>query len=275
MSFSSLSVRSISSLLIGTSASGRCHWTSGSYHFCVFRQPLNCKLLADLCPCFHQSPTKLCPYLISFACCIVPEFGRSPSKLYPIFCRLHTKLCPNFGRSRARLCLIYFAPCLFPNLAGTLIVQYGYLGSELYWINNYCNISCIRQSRCSCLVCNEGVHIWKKESSCKPCDSLVIQSVAAPRRHTVVVSGLRRSVHHLPSPRRRNLRSKLSNRVEGDNIRIWRIGNKTYFYTMSLTKRVEVVQHNLFCMSTLLMHVNNIKHNWPIIVHTIFIRLQG
>ena len=54
----------------------------------------SCKLLADLCPCFHQSPTR-------------PNF-------------LRTKLCPNFGRSRARLCPISFAPCPFPNLAGTL-----------------------------------------------------------------------------------------------------------------------------------------------------------
>ena len=42
--------------------------------FCVFRQPMNCKLLADLCPCFHQLPTKLCPDLVSFACWIVPKF---------------------------------------------------------------------------------------------------------------------------------------------------------------------------------------------------------
>ena len=31
-----------------------------------------------------------------------------------------SKLCPNFGCSRARLCQISFAPCPFPNLAGTL-----------------------------------------------------------------------------------------------------------------------------------------------------------
>ena len=35
---------------------------------------MNCKLLADLCPCFHQSPTKLCPDLVSFVCWIVPGF---------------------------------------------------------------------------------------------------------------------------------------------------------------------------------------------------------
>ena len=86
-----------------------------------------CKMLADLCPCFHQSLTKLCPDLVSFACWIVTKFlsftgkrlGHSHSKLCPIFCRLRPKLCPNFGRSRARLCPISFAPCPFPNLAGT------------------------------------------------------------------------------------------------------------------------------------------------------------
>ena len=65
------------------------------------------KMLADLCPCFHQSPTR-------------PNFGRSRVKVCPILCRLRTKLCQNFGRSRARLCQISFAPCPFPNPAGTL-----------------------------------------------------------------------------------------------------------------------------------------------------------
>ena len=55
-----------------------------------------CKMLADLCPCFDQSPTR-------------PNFGRSRVKVCPILCCL-----------RARLCPIYFAPCPFPNLAGTL-----------------------------------------------------------------------------------------------------------------------------------------------------------
>ena len=55
-------------------------------------------VLADLCPCFYRSHSKLCP----------------------ILCRLRTELCPNFGRSRARLCPIYFAPRPFLNLAGTL-----------------------------------------------------------------------------------------------------------------------------------------------------------
>ena len=60
--------------------------------FCVFRQLMNCTVLADLCPCFHRSPTKLCPDLVSFACWIVPKFWA-----------------------------MSFAPCPFPNLAGTLI----------------------------------------------------------------------------------------------------------------------------------------------------------
>ena len=64
-----------------------------------------CRMLADLCPCFHQSPTR-------------PNCGRSRVKVCPILCRLRTKLCPNFGCSHARLCPISFAPCPFPNLAG-------------------------------------------------------------------------------------------------------------------------------------------------------------
>ena len=66
-----------------------------------------CKMLADLCSCFHQSPTR-------------PNFGRSRVKVCPILCRLRSKLYPNFGCSRARLCPVSFAPCPFPNLAGTL-----------------------------------------------------------------------------------------------------------------------------------------------------------
>ena len=65
-----------------------------------------CKMLADLCPYFHQSPTR-------------PNIGRPRVKVCPILCRLRTKLCPNFGHSHAGLCPISFAPCPFPNLAGT------------------------------------------------------------------------------------------------------------------------------------------------------------
>ena len=78
---------------------------------------MNCTTLADLCPCFHRSPTKLCPDLVSFACSFVPELwafaskgdllGHSRSKLtVPDFCRSRPKLCPNFGCLRARLCPI-------------------------------------------------------------------------------------------------------------------------------------------------------------------------
>ena len=34
---------------------------------------MNYTMLADLCPCFHRLPTKLCPDLVSFACWIVPK----------------------------------------------------------------------------------------------------------------------------------------------------------------------------------------------------------
>ena len=61
-------------------------------------------------------------------------------------CRSHTKLCPNFGCSRARLCPISFAPCPFPNLAGTLgefwlvgttsVVIHDLLGQDIKIISN-------------------------------------------------------------------------------------------------------------------------------------------
>ena len=57
---------------------------------------------------------------LNFGRSCVKGLGHSRSKLWPIMCRLHAKLCPNRGRLRARLCPIYFAPCPFPNLAGTL-----------------------------------------------------------------------------------------------------------------------------------------------------------
>ena len=67
----------------------------------------------------------------SFRSCagLRPNFGHSRSKLCPIMCRSCTKLCPNFGRSRARLCPISFAPCPFPNLAGTLIIRVAFLSA--------------------------------------------------------------------------------------------------------------------------------------------------
>ena len=42
-----------------------------------------CKMLADLCPCFHESPTKLCPDLVSFACWIVTKFWSFMCKSVP------------------------------------------------------------------------------------------------------------------------------------------------------------------------------------------------
>ena len=53
------------------------------------------------------------------------SFRLSRVKVCQILCRLRTKLCPNFGCSRARLCPISFAPCPFPNLAGTLLSAVG------------------------------------------------------------------------------------------------------------------------------------------------------
>ena len=53
-----------------------------NFCFCVFRQLMNCTMLADLFPCFHRSATKLCPDLI----------------------RARARLCPNFGRSRGKVC---------------------------------------------------------------------------------------------------------------------------------------------------------------------------
>ena len=53
-----------------------------------------------------------------------PNFGRSLVK--DLVIRTLNSLCPNFGRSRARLCPISFAPCHFPNLAGTLTYSWTY-----------------------------------------------------------------------------------------------------------------------------------------------------
>ena len=69
--------------------------------------------------------------------CARRRLGRSRSKLFPIFCHLRTKLCPNFGRrSRARLRPISFAPCPFPNLAGTPIARnnnyHRYISETIY-----------------------------------------------------------------------------------------------------------------------------------------------
>ena len=88
--------------------------------FCLFRQLMNCTMLRDLCPCFHRSPTKLCPDLVSFACWIVPEFLAFARKSVPdlvvhaLNCAQYFVVCARILVVRARLCSIYFAPCLFP-----------------------------------------------------------------------------------------------------------------------------------------------------------------
>ena len=70
----------------------------------------------------------------SFRSCagLRPNFGHSRSKLCPIMCCSRTKLCPNFGCSCARLCPISFAPCPFPNLAGTLVNKFDVRCSPVY-----------------------------------------------------------------------------------------------------------------------------------------------
>ena len=89
------------------------HSTLPELNFGVFRQLMNCiKLLANLCPCFHRSLTKLCPDLVSFACWTVPEFWaferKSMSDLVvhalncPIFCHMHTTT--GFSMTRIKCC---------------------------------------------------------------------------------------------------------------------------------------------------------------------------
>ena len=94
--------------------------------FCVFRQGCKnaCRMLADLCPktahVFIDRPQNCAQTSFHSCAGLRSNFGHSCSKLCPIMCRSHTKLYPNFGCSHARLCPISFAPCPFPNLAGTL-----------------------------------------------------------------------------------------------------------------------------------------------------------
>ena len=55
-------------------------------------------MLADLCPCFHRSPTKLCPGLVSFACWIVPKFSgiRALNCARFLLSFAHRQIVPNF-----------------------------------------------------------------------------------------------------------------------------------------------------------------------------------
>ena len=62
-----------------------------------------CKMLADLCPCFHQSPTKLCPGLVSFACCIVTKIWSFTSKSVPYLVIR--------ALNRARFCVVCALNC--------------------------------------------------------------------------------------------------------------------------------------------------------------------
>ena len=81
-----------------------------------------CKMLADLCPCFHRSPTKLCPDHVSFACWIVTEFWSFTHKSVPDlvicalncarFCVICTLNCARILVVRALDCAQYF--CTLP-----------------------------------------------------------------------------------------------------------------------------------------------------------------
>ena len=78
-------------------------------------------MLADLCPCFHQSPTKLCPDLVLFTCWIVTKFWSFTRKSVPdtviraLNCARFCVVCAlNCARILVvRLCPISFAPCPF------------------------------------------------------------------------------------------------------------------------------------------------------------------
>ena len=61
------------------------------------------KMRADLCPCFHRSPTKLCPDLVSFVCWIATEFWSFTSKSVPDLV-IRTLNC-------ARLCVVCALNC--------------------------------------------------------------------------------------------------------------------------------------------------------------------
>ena len=115
-------------------------------------------MLADLCPCFHQSPTKLCPDLVSFACWIVTKFWSFTRKSdlviralnCPILFCLRSKLCPNFGRLHVRLCPIF---CTLPFSQPSWNTVVGRLSSGGRWRVYFCytgfsNRSCIFQSLC-------------------------------------------------------------------------------------------------------------------------------
>ena len=56
---------------------------------------MNCKMLADSCPCFNRAPTKLCLDLVSFVCWIVPELWAFARKSMPDLV-VHALNCAHF-----------------------------------------------------------------------------------------------------------------------------------------------------------------------------------
>ena len=113
---------------------------------------MNCAMLADLFPYFHRLPTKLCSDLVSFACWIVPKFWAFARKsdliVHALNCARFAVICAlNCAKNlvvRALDCALFvssvsFAPCPFPNLAGTL-QSCMFL---LHMLNNYDNDAAI------------------------------------------------------------------------------------------------------------------------------------
>ena len=100
--------------------------------FCFFPPFTKCNcccvfmlVLAYLCPCFHRSPTKLCPDLVSFACWIVTKFWSFTCKSVPHlvirdlncarFCVVCALNCARFFVVRALDCAQFLLhPALFP-----------------------------------------------------------------------------------------------------------------------------------------------------------------
>ena len=90
-------------------------------------------MLADLCPCFHRSPTKLCPVLVSFTCWIVTEFWSFTRKRVPDlviralncarFCVVCALNCARILVVRALDCAQFLLHVLpFSHPAGTLYI---------------------------------------------------------------------------------------------------------------------------------------------------------
>ena len=110
----------------------------------------------------------------SFRSCagLQPNFGHSRSKLCPIMCRSRTKLCPNFVCSRATLCRISFAPCPFPNLAGTLHTRV-----ELDHLHNPC-LARDQTLHCHSLRIADHIASWLAVSLHQVCDSRTSHALA-------------------------------------------------------------------------------------------------